>query len=102
MKVSSQISFAYKHFYLSGYNDIVPGLCPLHDTDNLNGYDCEECDRVLHSMDYETDYFHDDGNEFEWPCEAAKHAQEHTNGKKLITIKLTVSSKYKSKMKKKM
>ena len=102
-KVSSQISFAYKHFYLSGYNDIVPGLCPLHDSHNLTGYDCEECDKVLHSMDNETDNFHDDGNnylckfcesKFEWPCEAAKHAQEHSNGKTLIILKLNVSPKY--------
>ena len=28
VKVPSQISYAYTHLYLSGYNDIVPGLCP--------------------------------------------------------------------------
>ena len=33
-------------------------------------------------------------SKFAWPCEAAKHAQEHSNGKTLIILKLTVSSKY--------
>ena len=102
-KVLSQISYAYTHFYLAGYNDIVPGLCPLHDIDNLTGYYCEECDRVLDSMDNETDNFHDDGNDylcelceakFEWPCEVAHHVQEHFHGKALIVMKFSVSAQY--------
>ena len=102
-KVPSPISLGYKHFYLPGYNDIVPGLCALHDTENLTGYNCEECDRVLNCMDNETDGFYDDGNDylcdlceskFEWPCEAANHVKEHSNGKTLVIMKFTVSSKY--------
>ena len=102
-KVPTQICYSYTHFYLSGYNDIVPGLCALHDTDNLTGFECEECDRVLKCMDNETDSFHDDGNDylcelceakFDWPCEVAHHVLEHTYGKTLIIMKFTASVEY--------
>ena len=63
-KVPSQISISYTHFYLPGYNDIVPGLCPLHDMENLTGDNCEECDRILDCLDDEIDNFHDDGNDY--------------------------------------
>ena len=101
--VPSQICYAYTHFYLSGYNDIVPGLCALHDTDNLTGFECEECDSVLKCMDNEKDNFHDDGNDylcelcdakFDWPCEVAHHVLEHTYGKTLIIMKFTASAEY--------
>ena len=102
-RVPTQICYAYTHFYLSGYNDIVPGLCALHDTDNLNGFECEECDRVLKCMDNETDKFHDGGNDylcefceakFDWPCEVAHHVREHSQGKTLSIIKFNVSEEY--------
>ena len=101
--VSSQISYSFKHFFLLGYNEVVPDLCPLHDSDNLTGYECEECDEVLKDMDDSTDQFYDDGNDyfckrcdskFEWPCEASQHIKEHTNGKCIIFLKVVVSEDY--------
>jgi hypothetical protein len=50
-KVHSQISYAYTHFYLKHYNDIVPGLCPLYDEDNLIGNECEDCETALDKIE---------------------------------------------------
>ena len=81
----------------------MPGLCPLHDMENLTGDNCEECDRILDCVDDETDNFHDDGNDyicelcdskFEWPCQVYSHVQEHFQGKSFIILKISVADNY--------
>ena len=83
-KVHSQISYAYTHFYLKHYNDIVPGLCPLYDEDNLIGNAWEECKTARDKIEIkDASHLQKDGISYvcklcksELCCEANKHSLE--------------------------
>ena len=83
-KVHSQISYAYTHFYLKHYNDIVPGLRPLCDEDNLIGNAWEECKTARDKIEIkDASHLQKDGISYvcklcksELCCEANKHSLE--------------------------